>query len=325
MTLNTDVVGYQTSDDGKRATMLSTQPGVIPPMITPFRPDRSIDTETITSLANRMIDAGVAGLFPLGSSGEVSFLDSKQRRQVLDAVSAATKGRVPIMAGVIDLSRNRTLENIAAAADAGADYAVVTAPFYAGVNERDIEEHYRSVAKASPLPLVAYDIPVNVHNKLHPDLLVRLGQEGVITAVKDSSSVAYELRVLAIRNRQAGSPLTILTGTEVVVDADILIGADGVVPGLANVVPEEYVRLFNLSHSGEWEKAAELQNQLVELFQIIHCDKETTGPAQAIGAFKEAMHLLGMLPCPATAEPSFPLSEKARGEIKEIVDRYLAS
>lgn len=297
--------------------------GVVPPLITPLTVDGEVDKDSLTGLVNLLVDSGVDGLFPLGSSGEVSFLNSAQRRDVLETVVDAARGRVPVLAGAIDSSRNRVLENAQMAADVGADFVVVTAPFYAKVNAEDIEAHFRSVAADSPLPVVAYDIPVNVGHKLDSEMLVRLGMDGQIVAVKDSSGQAFPFRLLAMRNKEAGSPLTLLTGTEVVVDADILLGADGVVPGLANVAPKDYVRLFQLASEGLWDEARILQERLINLFQIVEADPDLTGPAQAIGAFKEAMVIQGFIANASTSSPSRPLSAEAKEKISDIVTAHL--
>lgn len=305
--------------------MRGLRAGVIPPLVTPFTPSHEVDTESVGALADHMINSGVVGLFVLGSSGEVSFLSDEQRSTVLRAAAERCAGRVPVLAGVVDTSFHRVRDHILRAADDGADFAVVTAPFYAKVNDRDVEEHFRQLAKVSPIPLIAYDIPVGVHIKLKPAGLMRLAAEGAIAAVKDSSGDSAMMRDLVMANQKADSPILIFTGTEVVVDADLVKGVDGVVPGLANVDTPAYVELFNLCKSGRWEEARLLQERLVDLFAIVECDQETTGPARAIGGFKAAMAHRNIIAHATTAFPSFPLSADAIAQIHEITDRHFDS
>lgn len=305
--------------------MQKIKPGVIPPMVTPFDPSHNVDISSTKALAEMLVASGVVGIFTLGSSGEVSFLSDAERDTVVSTVVEQVNGRVPVLAGVIDTSVRRTLDHITRAAERGADFAVVTAPFYAKINDRDIENHFRAIADASPLPIVAYDIPVAVGNKLPVEVMMRLANEGAIVGLKDSSGNAWGLRQLVMANRAAGSPLTIMTGTEVVMDADLLIGADGAVPGLANVDPAGYVELFRLCSRGEWEKARVAQDRLARLFRIITADPSLAGPAQAIGAFKRAMKHQGLIDSATTAQPSVPLSKDAEAEVDRITAEHFNS
>lgn len=298
--------------------------GVIPPLVTPFDADRQVDVDSLRRLVDHLLAAGVAAVFTLGSSGEVSFLSDAQRRRVVQTVVDQVNGRVPVLAGAIDTSSARVVDQARLVADAGADFAVVTAPFYAKTQEADVEAHYRAVATRSPVPIVAYDIPVAVTTKLSPDLLMRLGSDGAIVAVKDSSAVQSQLRSLVMKNRAAGRPLSIFTGTEVVADADYQVGVDGMVPGLGNVDPAGYVRLDRLLREGNWDEARSLQDDLVNLFTIIDTDPSLVGPAQAIGAFKEALRLRGVISTSATSTPLTLLSNPAKEQIARIVARHFA-
>jgi len=298
--------------------------GVIPPLVTPLTVDRDVDVEALERLVNFQIDSGVHGLFALGSSGEVSFLTDVQRDTVVQTVVASADGRVPVLVGAIDTSAARIVEQISRAADRGADYAVTTAPFYAKINQRDILDHFRHVAGHSALPVVAYDIPVAVHSKLAPTTVLTLAEERAIVALKDSSGVQAQFREVVMGNRELGRPLKIFTGTEVVADADLLIGADGIVPGLGNVDPASYGELYNLLAAGQWEEGRILQDRLVHLFRIINADESLTGPAQAIGAFKEAMRLRDIITTSVTAAPSTLLSEPAKKTISTIVTAHFA-
>lgn len=296
--------------------------GVIPPMVTPLTEDWEVDEASLEKLVDHLVSAGVHGIFCLGSSGEVSFLTDKQRRQVVERAKSAIAGRVPLLAGVIDTSARRVLDQISRAAEAGAEYAVVTAPFYAQISQADVVEHFAYLARFSPIPLVAYDIPSAVHTKIAAPTMLEIARAGYIVAVKDSSAQPGNLRDLVLGNRASSKPVSIFTGTEVVVDADFQIGVDGSVPGLANVDPDSYVRLDALLREGKWNDARALQDRLVALFQIVACDPNLVGPAVAIGGFKEALKFRGVLTSATTAAPSRPLSDAARTAIHAIVEAH---
>ncbi len=211
--------------------------GVIPPVVIPLTEKRQLDLEALERSINRMIEAGVDGLFFLGSSGEVAFLTDAQRYHVLQEAVAMVHGRVPVLAGIIDMETLRVVDQAKRAAGYGVDALVATAPFYALGGPKEVERHSRAIREHTDLPLFAYDLPACVHTKLDPTMLVRLGEDGVLQGVKDSSGDDVSFRWLCLQNEDAGHPLQLLTGHEVVVDGAYLGGADGSVPGLANIDP----------------------------------------------------------------------------------------
>ena len=197
----------------------------------------------------------------------------------------------------------RVIENIKAVEEiGGATGVVATAPFYALGGETEVERHFRILKENTSLELWAYDIPVCVHTKLSPDLLMRLGRDGVIDGVKDSSGDDVAFRWLCLANEAAGHPMQLLTGHEVVVDGAYMSGADGSVPGLANVDPEGYVRQWQAYERRDWEAVRTEQDRLAELMRIVQV-KGVQGFGAGVGAFKAALHLLGVFDSPEMPRP----------------------
>ncbi|AZQ34643.1 dihydrodipicolinate synthase family protein [Streptomyces cyaneochromogenes] len=298
--------------------------GVVPPVCTPLTPDREVDVPSLLRLVDHLVEGGVHGLFVLGSSSEAAYLTDRQRRLVVEAVAGHVAGRLPVLAGVIDMTTPRVLDHVRAVTAAGADAVVATAPFYARTHRAEIARHYRLIAAGSPVPVIAYDIPVSVHTKLPADVILDLAAEGALAGLKDSSGDLAGFRevVTGARGRPDVRGFSVLTGSELVVDAALAIGADGAVPGLANVDPHGYVRLDRLCRSGDWEGARSEQERLCALFGLVTVgDPERMGGgSSALGAFKAALHLRGIIDCPATAEPQVPLAP----EEVERVGKYLA-
>lgn len=269
--------------------------GVIPPVVTPLTDDRRLDVASLQRVVERLLAAGVDGLFVLGSTGEVAFCTDEMREQVVRESCRIIDGRVPLLAGVIDTQTDRVLSQIARAQDAGADAVVATAPFYAVTGTPQITRHFEKLGAQARVPVYAYDIPVCVHTKLAPDMLVSLGLDGLIAGVKDSSNDDIGFRRLALKNASAGSPLVLFTGHEFVVDGAYLAGADGVVPGLGNVDPEGYVRLHRAAVAGDWVTARREQDRLARLMEICLVARGVTGWGAGVGAFKTALLLLGVI------------------------------
>jgi 4-hydroxy-tetrahydrodipicolinate synthase len=191
---------------------------------------------------------------------------------------------------------------VEAARRAGADAVVATAPFYAVTPAPQVKRHFEILGERAGLPVYAYDIPVCVHTKLDPDMLVGLGSRGLIAGVKDSSGDDIAFRRLVLKNRAAGAPLTLLTGHELVVDGAYLSGADGSVPGLGNVDPAGYVRLHRAYLDRDWEALRAEQDRLAALMEICLAPTGTTGWG-GVGAFKTALMLLGVIATNQVPEP----------------------
>lgn len=294
--------------------------GVVPPIATPFTPDgTTVDVRSLERLTEHLVGSGVHAVFALGSTSEVAYLDAMQRELVLRTVVATVAGRVPVLAGAIEMTTTRARAEVHAALAAGADAIVATAPFYARNDEDEIEAHFRELAAVSTAPVYAYDVPVRVHVKLGTDLLIRLGADGVIAGVKDSSGDDVGFRRLITANAAAGSPLSLFTGHEVVVDGMLLLGADGVVPGLANVDPAGYVRLWDFARQGDWAGARAEQDRLAELFEIVHQAPGRSDDAAGVGSFKVAMYQRGLIDSAALAFPLRALDADVSARIEPIV------
>ncbi|MGW1074677.1 dihydrodipicolinate synthase family protein [Streptomyces sp. NPDC002537] len=297
--------------------------GVVPPLCTPLTPSGDVDTHGLGRLVERVLAAGADAVFVLGTSGEAAYLSDAQRGTALRVVLEAVSGRVPVLAGAIDMTTARVLGHARAAEALGADALVVTAPFYAGARPAEITEHFRRVRAGTGLPLIAYDIPAAVHTKLTPATLLPLAEDGTLAGLKDSSGDLGSLRRLltGLREQRLDRTFTVLTGSELTVDAALLAGAHGVVPGLGNVDPAGYVRLYGHARAGRWREAAAEQDRLAALFALTETGDPATASAasSAIGGYKTALHLLGVIGCPATAAPQQPLPRTAVRTVRRLL------
>lgn len=268
---------------------------------------------------NRLIEAGVDGLFFLGSSGEVVFATDERRDQIVREAVRIVDHRVPVLVGIIDTETERVLEHGRRALALGADALVATAPFYALGGPADVEEHFRILHQELDAPLFAYDIPVCVHTKLPWKMLARLGAEGVLAGVKDSSGDDVSFRYLVQENEKNGHPLTLLTGHEIVVDGALLSGADGSVPGLANVEPEGYVRMWKAAQEGNWAEVKREQDRLNEISHIFDVTSGVQGYGAGVGAFKCALNLMGIFDSDQMPRPVKPLDGQNREAVKQVL------
>ncbi|ALU72917.1 dihydrodipicolinate synthase family protein [Rhodococcus qingshengii] len=304
------------------STETTTFSGIVPPIVTPLTLEGEVDTTSLERLLSLQIEAGVDGLFVLGSSGEVGYLTDAQRAQVVQTAIGHVGGQVPVLVGVNDMTTNRVIAVAEQAREAGADAIVATAPFYAITDAAETATHFRSIHAAVDLPLFAYDVPVRVHSKLSPAMLVELGREGVIAGVKDSSGDDVSFRML-LRQSAGLENFAVFTGHEVVVDGCLLMGASGAVPGLANVDPHGYVRLWRAAQAGDWAAAKAEQDRLTDLFSIVEAPTpgRVSAGAAGLGAFKTALALRGVITGNTMCAPMLSLDESETATIKVVLEQ----
>jgi 4-hydroxy-tetrahydrodipicolinate synthase len=306
-----------TEGTGRGTAAGQTLRGVIPPLCTPLTSAGDVDLASLDRLVDHVLSAGVSGVFVLGSTGEGSELTDEQRRQVVGGAVARVNGRVPVLAGALEPSTARVTSIASEFRDLGADAIVATAPYYFHAGERETEQHFRTIHEQVGLPLVAYDIPVRVHVKLPLSVLVRLARDGVLIAVKDSSGDETLMRAL-LDDTADVQGFTVLTGSEVLARAQMSFGVHGNVPGLGNVDPGGFVRLYRAAMSGDDAAAAREQTRIAAL-AALESAAEQAGTRTAIAAFKAALVLLGVIEVDAMAPPSSALSDVEVDRVRQVL------
>ena len=298
---------------------MTTFHGVVPPVVTPLTENLEVDYASLTRVVENLIDGGVHGLFVLGSSGEVVFYDDATRRRILEHVVKVAAGRAPVLAGVMDPTTDRVIAHARAAQEIGVDAVVATSPFYPRTSSPEIADHFRYIRDAIDVPLVAYDIPVCTHYKLDRRMVVDLAREGVIAGLKDSSGDDGNFRFCLLD--LADTPdVFLMTGSEIVVDTALMMGAHGVVPGLANVDPHGYVRLWNHAQAGDWAAARAEQERLCRLFEMVWvASGRVSGGSAGVGSFKTAMQAMGIIGTNLMARPQQRLNDAESARIVELV------
>lgn len=290
--------------------------GVIPPVVTPRTAAGDIDVPGLNAVVEHLISGGVSGLFVLGSSGEVPYLTNAERELVVTTIASANAGRVPLVVGANEQTTNRVIEEGAKMIALGADALVVTTPYYAISNAAEVEAHFRAIHAALQVDIFAYDVPVRTHVKLSVATAVALAKDGVIAGVKDSSGDDVSFRQLLLATKDIEG-FSVFTGHEVVVDGALLGGAHGVVPGLGNVDPAGYRRMFDAAIAGDWAQAAQEQDRLARVFDIVYTpdSSRVSGGAAGLGAFKTALVALGVI---ANNKMSVPLEDLNESETAAI-------
>ena len=189
--------------------------GIIPPILTPFFEDESINEGELRHQVNRMIDAGVSGVFALGTNGEAYALSHKEKVKILKVVVDETKGRVPVYAGTGCPTTKETITLSKEAEEIGADVLSVIVPYFAAASQEELYAHYKAVAESVKIPVVLYNIPARTGNALAPATVGRLAKDiPNIMGAKDSSGNFDNMKQYIELTTGIGKEFSVLSGND---------------------------------------------------------------------------------------------------------------
>ena len=233
--------------------------GVFPYLVSPTDADGRIRTDVLGRLGDDLIKSGVHGLTPLGSTGEIAYLGREQRRTVVQATIDATRGRVPVVAGVASTSTVDAVAQAKSYQKLGADGILAILEAYFPLKDAQVESYFRAIADAVDIPVVIYTNPQFQRSDLTLDVVARLAEHPRIRYIKDASTNTG--RLLSIINR-CGSDLEVFAASAHIPAAVMLIGGVGWMAGPACVAPRQSVELYDLCKAKRWDEAMALQRKL---------------------------------------------------------------
>lgn len=292
--------------------------GVIVPLVTPLLPDYRPDLPSMARLIDFVLDAGAVGVLVLGSSGECIAINADDRRQVAEFANDHVAGRAHLMVGVPTLGTADAFAEARDLVSLGADSLLVAAPTGMRLSDSELRKHFEHLAGADA-PLVAYDVPSRVGIALDSELIAQLAQAQIIVALKDSTSDLVKARRNAAATHQLDGFLR-YTGCEECIDAALLSGYQGAVPGLANVFPQFHVTLTHHVAQRDWPAASGVQAQILALLQLYsHPMPGASGLAQFFGSVKEALRQLGIIEHATVSSVFTPADDTLPGHVAEIL------
>jgi 1-pyrroline-4-hydroxy-2-carboxylate deaminase len=283
-------------------------PGIIPAVTTPFDASGAIDRPSLESNVAALLDAGVHGVVATGTMGEAGSLSAAERRAVVAAVAHAVDGRVPVIAGVSAGTPSAAIALAADAADAGAGALMMLPPLGYRGDDREIEAHYRAVAEAAGLPLMAYNNPEASGIDMGPELIAHLYEAiDAVVAVKECSGDAR--RIPALLNAAPG--LEVLVGGDDWALEGFCAGATGWVSGVADIAPRDCIALYDACRSGDLDTARAIYARLLPLSRFDMTPK-------LVQYFKAAMDEVGFVGGP-TRPPRLPLTDPERAALLDAM------
>lgn len=216
--------------------------GIIVPILTPMNEDETINHAELRRQINRLISAGVHGIFPFGTNGEGYILSIDEKLAVLETCLDEVRGRVPVYAGTGCISTRDTVALSQKAAAMGVDVLSVITPSFAAASQEELYRHYAALAEKVDTPILLYNIPARTGNALQPATVERLSKVPGIIGVKDSSGSFDNILQYIERTRDSG--FTVLSGNDSLILWTLLAGGKGGVAGCANVFPANMVAIY---------------------------------------------------------------------------------
>jgi 4-hydroxy-tetrahydrodipicolinate synthase len=238
--------------------------GTFTALVTPFREGR-IDEEAYASLIASQLENGVTGIVPVGTTGESPTLDHAEHLRVIELAVREAGGRCPVIAGTGSNSTAEAVSLTAEAEKAGADAALLVAPYYNKPSQEGLFRHFKAIADATRLPLVLYSIPGRCGIEIGVETVRRLaGSCPNVVAIKEAGGSVERVSQL----RQAlPAPFAILSGDDSLTLPFMAVGATGVISVASNLVPGEVSAMVAAWHGGDPARALDLHDRLFPLFK----------------------------------------------------------
>jgi 4-hydroxy-tetrahydrodipicolinate synthase len=282
--------------------------GIIPAMVSPVASNGKINVAALRKLTNYLIKGGVHGLFPVGSQGEFYALAFEEKKRIIEVVVEETRGRVPVYAGTGAVTTRETIALTKMAEAAGVSAVSILTPFFIRPNEDELFEHYRTIAKATRLPVLLYNNPQRTGVPISADFVVRASKIENIVGIKDSSG---DLTLTSEYIRKTGGKFSVLAGRDTLIYGTLCYGGKGAIAATANVAPKVVVEIYEAFQAGDWKRSLKAQFRLAPLRLAFDLG---TFPV----VIKEALNLIG-IDAGVGIPPVGGITPKAKVDLKEIL------
>jgi 4-hydroxy-tetrahydrodipicolinate synthase len=283
--------------------------GIIVPMVTPFRSDRDqeVDEQKLRSLVGFLVDSGVQGLMPCGGTGESVSLSPEENRRVIEITIDEANGRVPVIGGAKSPGTRNSVGLAADVKDAGADAALIIGPYYnKPITEEGYYEHFRTVADEVDIPILVYNLPRMQGEDIPINVIARLTELDNVVGLKNATSnfihISEAVKICKEKKK------SYFQGEAHLFFPSLILGAQGSITSILNVVPSMFVDLYDSFMTGNIDKARELHFKLLSLMKL--------GGSPVV--VKAALDILGV-PVGYPRKPLMPVTEDEKRRIRDVL------
>ena len=284
--------------------------GAIVAIVTPFKKGK-VDEASLRKLIEFQIKSGTDGIVPCGTTGESSTLSHEEHERVIEITIDAVKKRVPVLAGTGSNSTAEAIRLTRHAYKAGADAAMMVAPYYNRPTQEGIYQHYKAVAEAVPIPIIVYNIPGRTGININPDTFARLAKiKNIVGAKEASGSIKQMSDVISL----CGPNFIVLSGDDAFTLPLMAMGGHGVISVVSNVAPADMAGLVDAFAAGDLKKAQALHFKMSALIDALFIE---TNPAPA----KAALSLMKKISYEVRL-PLYKLSDANYEKLKKVMVGY---
>ena len=282
--------------------------GVYTALVTPFDASGKVDDKALQALVEAQVHAGVAGLVPMGTTGESPTMSHEEHLNVVSKVVGWAKGRVPVVAGAGSNSTEEALMLTQRAKDLGASATLQVVPYYNKPNQEGLYRHFSTLADAVDLPLIVYNIPGRSGKNLETDTLMRLAAHPRIVGVKEASGDLGQIMDV-LQRRPKG--FSVLSGDDNLAYTLLALGGDGVISVASHLIPEALVELCHKGLSGDLAGARALHFRYLTLMKSMFLDTNPI-PVKTALAFQGRLQEVFRL-------PMGPMEETKRQQLRKVM------
>ena len=285
--------------------------GVYPALITPFTKSDEVDEEGLRRLVEFMVEGGVAGIVPCGTTGESATLSHEEHKKIIDVVVDCST--VPVIAGTGSNNTQEAVEFTRYAEDAGAAGSLLITPYYNKPNVKGLKEHFARIGDAVDIPLILYNIPSRTGQNVSATTQIELAAEvGNLKGVKEASGDLKQVGTIIQMAKEQSLDFTVIAGDDFLTLPIMSLGGKGVISVVANIAPKETSEMVSAMLKGEVEKAREINIKLYPLFEAMFLE---TNPIPV----KKAAELMGL----ASGDVRLPLgalSEDNKEKLRKVLE-----
>jgi len=300
--------------------MASSPPlrGIFTPNIVPLLPDGEINEPETRRYVDWLIDHGVHGLYPNGSTGEFTRFTADERRRIIEIIADQTRGRVPILAGAAEANTKETIKACEYYHELGCRAVAIVSPFYFKLSPAGVYAYFKEIADNTPIDVTLYNIPMFASPIDVPTVLKLAEECPRVVAIKDSSGDLPHMMRMIAAVRPVRPDFAFLTGWDAALMPMLLVGCDGGTNATSGVAPEITRKLFDLTMAGKIDEARDLQYRLLPLFDTMLYSAEFPD------GFRAALKLRGIEPGPSR-QPRSAVQEQQLIKLSDQLQCLLAA
>jgi 4-hydroxy-tetrahydrodipicolinate synthase len=278
-------------------------------LITPFKANFEVDLETLGRVIDFVIKGGVEYVVTLGTTGETPTLSKEEKIAIIQYTFEKVKDRVPVVVGIGGNNTQELIKELEHFPLSRAIAVLSASPYYSKPSQEGIFQHYKALAKASPKPILLYNVPGRTGRNMTADTTIRLANEvSNIVGIKEASGdMAQCMQIL----RDRPEDFLVVSGDDALAFPQIACGMDGIISVAANALPKKFTDMVRHSLKGDLKAAKKLNDQLIEAYDLMFAENNPAGVKAFLAELGVIENYLRL--------PVVPLSEKINEQVKEYI------